>query len=346
MAPKVSVCIPTYNRASTLRRVIQDVLNQTFPDFELIVCDDASSDDTGQVVRSFKDDRIRYHRNETNLGLYPNWNRCIQLASGEYIAIYHDHDIYSSTIVERSVALLERYPTASFVHTALLLIDERDEICGVDIRPFRELTPGIQMARSLARRWASPIMAATAMVRREAYVKAGQYQYDRYGLGADMDMWFRLCLMGDVAYVNEPQASIRMRTKKDNTAQFRWRDVVGSLRMRREHIEQAFKGDPLGYYISRARYALERDTRLATFMVRAILLESPEVIEEGEEVIRTSGSLWVDLLMRIIRNSDGLQNVLKRFALPIHYRRISHRSETMKAEVTKHMTGNRLHGGV
>lgn len=344
MTSRVSICIPTYNRALTLRRVIQDLLNQTFPDFELIICDDVSSDDTGQVVKSFKDNRIRYYRNETNLGLYPNWNRCIQLASGEYVAIHHDHDIYSPTTVERSVALLDRYPTASFVHTALLLVDEQEEICGVDIRPFRELTPGVQMARSVARRWASPVMAATAMVRREAYAKAGHYQYERYGLCADMDMWFRLCSMGDVVYVNEPQASVRTRTKRDYAAQFRWRDVVGSLRMRREHIGQAFKGDPLGHYASRARYALERDTRLAMFMVRAILLESPEVIEEGEAVIRTSGSLWVELLMRIIRRSGGLQSVLRRFALPVHYKRISRRSETMKAEVTKHLAGNRLHG--
>jgi glycosyltransferase involved in cell wall biosynthesis len=317
-------------------------LNQTFPHFELIICDDASEDNTEQVVRSFKDDRIRYYRNEKNLGLYRNWNRCIDLASGEYIAIYHDHDLYLPTIVERSVALLEKYPTASFSHTALLLIDDVETIVGVDIRPFSELTPGKQMVRLLACRWASPIMAATAIVRREAYKLVGPYRAEEYGLCADMDMWFRLSQIGDAAYVNEPQALVRVRTKGQSTAQFRWNDVLGSLRMRRDHIKQAFKGDYLAHFINTFRYVFERDACLATFMVRAILLESPEVVSEGEMVIRTQGSLWVNLLTQMVKRSGSLQSILREFALPIHYKKTQRQLEMMQEQANKYLADNPL----
>src|SRR3990170_1950083 len=88
--PTVSLCVPTFNRAQALGRTLESLLRQTFTDFELVVVDNASSDDTTNVVRNFRDPRIRYYRTPTNLGLYPNWNRCLDLARGEYVAVYHD----------------------------------------------------------------------------------------------------------------------------------------------------------------------------------------------------------------------------------------------------------------
>ncbi len=344
MAPKVSICLPTYNRALTLLQTIEAVLAQTFSDWELIVCDDSSSDNTAEVVRSFKDGRIRYCRNEANLGLYPNWNRCIGLASGEYVAIYHDHDIYLPMIVERSVALLERHPTASFVHTALLRIDDGNVPAMVDIRPFPELMPGKEMMRLLPNGWASPVMAPTAMVRREAYECVGLYDFEGYRLGCDMDMWFRLSRIGDVAYVGEPQVLIRTRKKGQWTARFRWADVKGSLQMRRDHIEQAFGVDEarrLEYCFSKAKYIVQRDIRLAVFMIRAILLEPPEVVDEGEAVTCAEASRWVRLTARLVKGNTVLKTLLRSLILPIYYRRMSRWIETHRQEAITYVRANR-----
>ena len=240
-APKVSVCIPTYNRADSLRVTLEAVLGQTFTDFELVICDDASTDDTRGAVKGYTDPRIRYHRNERNLGLYGNWNRCIELAAGQYISIYHDHDIYLPTILARSVALLDRHPSAGFVHTASLVIDPAGEPAGLDIRPFSELTPSAQMMRSIAGREESPVVAATAMVRTEKYAAVGGYQYEKYGIVCDRDMWFRLARVGDVGYVDEPQVFIRARAKDQETSRFRWADTVGSLTMQREHVRAVYQ---------------------------------------------------------------------------------------------------------
>jgi len=340
MNPTVSVCVPTYNRASTLSQTIRAVLEQTFSDWELIICDDASSDGTEQVVRAFGDSRIYYHRNEKNLGLYPNWNHCVELASGKYIAIYHDHDLYLPTILERSVALLEKYSMASFVHTALLLIDAANNPVGVDIRPFPELMPGRKMKRLLATSWASPIMAATAMVRREAYEQVGPYHYQRYGLGCDMDMWFRLCQIGDVAYIRDPQVFIRARTKGEKTAQFHWSEVTRNLHMHRDHLAQEFEMNRLDYYLNRAQYVFQRDKRLLMYGIRAVLLESPEVNHEGDAVIQSEASLYVKLLLKMAKRSTFLRSLLRYLALPSHRCKVSRLLNSHSQEARDYLESN------
>ncbi|MCU0240924.1 MAG: glycosyltransferase, partial [Vicinamibacteria bacterium] len=154
--PKISICVPTYNRANALRYVLEDLLGQTRRDFELIVSDDASTDDTRAAVAALHDHRLRYFCNDAHLGLYPNFNLCLARARGEYVAIYHDHDAYLPTIVERSAALLDRHSRLSFVHTALLLIDSRYQVVGSDIRALPEIMAGSDMRGYMARCWYSP----------------------------------------------------------------------------------------------------------------------------------------------------------------------------------------------
>ena len=90
--PFFSVCIPTYNRSKFLPQAIESVLAQDFTDFELIICDNASTDNTQEVVESYKDDRIRYVRYEDLVGMYANHNRCIDLAQAEWLVFLHSDD--------------------------------------------------------------------------------------------------------------------------------------------------------------------------------------------------------------------------------------------------------------
>jgi glycosyltransferase involved in cell wall biosynthesis len=77
--PKVSVVIPTYNYAHFLDETIQSVLNQTFLDFELIIVDNNSTDNTEEVVKNYlSDNRVSFYKNDTNIGLVGNWNKCLE----------------------------------------------------------------------------------------------------------------------------------------------------------------------------------------------------------------------------------------------------------------------------
>ena len=105
--PKVSVIIPTYNRAHLLERSMRSVLVQTFQDFELIVVDDGSSDNTSTVVKQFGDARVRYVRHNKNRGGAAARNTGINLAKGDFIAFQDSDDEWLSEKLEKQMSLLE-----------------------------------------------------------------------------------------------------------------------------------------------------------------------------------------------------------------------------------------------
>ena len=122
--PKVSVVIPTRNRAAFLQAAIQSVLNQTFQDFEIIVVDDASADQTAQVIQSFTDPRINYIRHETNKGQGVTRNDGINQASGEYVALLDDDDEWLPEKLEKQVRLLDSSPSkVGLVYTGFCKVD-------------------------------------------------------------------------------------------------------------------------------------------------------------------------------------------------------------------------------
>lgn len=100
--PKVSICIPTYNGERYLTETLSCILNQTYNDFEILIIDDLSSDNTWKILNHYaaKDNRIRLFKNEKNLGLVGNWNRCIELAQGEWVKFVFQDDIISNDCLE------------------------------------------------------------------------------------------------------------------------------------------------------------------------------------------------------------------------------------------------------
>jgi len=105
--PLVTIAIPTYNRAPLLRGCIQAALAQSYDNIEVLVSNNASQDDTANVLAKFSDKRLRVLNQETNIGLLPNWNACLAAASGEYIFFVSDDDKISSQMVEKCVGALE-----------------------------------------------------------------------------------------------------------------------------------------------------------------------------------------------------------------------------------------------
>jgi glycosyltransferase involved in cell wall biosynthesis len=105
--PAVSVCVPTLNRARYLSVTISSVLDQTFQDYELIVCDNGSTDETPHVVRAFRDARIRYLRSPDTVGMGANWRRALEAARGRYCGILADDDSWAPSLLEALITPLE-----------------------------------------------------------------------------------------------------------------------------------------------------------------------------------------------------------------------------------------------
>jgi glycosyltransferase involved in cell wall biosynthesis len=131
--PLVSIGLPVFNGQKFIRKAIDSILNQDFQDFELIISDNASTDDTGLICREYaaRDRRVRYYRNDANIGAAPNHNRVFELASGQYFKwTAHDDDNHPE-LVRRCVEALERAPTSVVLaYPQAELINEDGEVTG------------------------------------------------------------------------------------------------------------------------------------------------------------------------------------------------------------------------
>ncbi|MCK9401170.1 MAG: glycosyltransferase family 2 protein [Bacteroidales bacterium] len=209
--PKVSVCLLTYNRAKYLPSTLDTILAQSLRDFELIISDNCSTDNTLQVCLEYakKDSRIRYRRNERNLGMTGNLNACIADASGEYIADLFDGDLYDPTLLEKWTRALDAYPQAAFVFNANCELDINGNKRKINREPLPECFLGhILLEGIFFKRWrfGSPVFG-TVMARSSVYKDVGFFD-QRFGFFSDVDMWMRLAERYYVAYINEPLISL------------------------------------------------------------------------------------------------------------------------------------------
>lgn len=209
--PFVSICLLTYKRAAVLPRSIDSLLGQTHRDFELIINDDRSPDETESICRDYekRDTRVKYFRNERNLRYAGNQTAAIGRARGEYVAIVHDGDIYRSDLIEKWTRALVKHPTAALVFNGAESIDEQGRVTAVHRHPYGELVRGHVLLDQMLQQSGSPIYGIV-MVRRSAVLVAGPFD-ERIPTLADVDMWMRLLLRGDAAYLNESLLQIAAR---------------------------------------------------------------------------------------------------------------------------------------
>lgn len=118
--------MPVRNGRRYIRQAIESLLSQTMGDFELIICDNASSDDTQDICRDYetRDSRVRYHRNERDIGPAANFNRCVELARGKYFRWHAHDDLCASRYLERCVETLEQDATVVLAYPRTTIVDE------------------------------------------------------------------------------------------------------------------------------------------------------------------------------------------------------------------------------
>jgi hypothetical protein len=211
----VSAIVPNYNHARFLRRRLESVLGQTFGDFELIVLDDASTDDSREVIAPFlRDARVRFHPSDRNSGSpFVQWNRGVQLARGEFVWLAESDDFAAPQLLETLVGLLRANPRAAIAYCQSLRVDADDQVLGsladytADLDATRWQRPFVNDGRDECGRfllWKNTIPNASAVVfRREAYLRAGGAPLD-LRLSGDWLAWARLLLQGDIAFTPEP----------------------------------------------------------------------------------------------------------------------------------------------
>ncbi len=131
--PLISIGMPVFNGEPYIRQALDSLLAQDYENCELIISDNASTDRSRDICLEYasRDSRIRYYRNETNLGAAKNFNRLIALSSGKYFMFAADHDLWNPTFVSRCTEVLEKAPSAVLCYTRTMLIDSKDNTLGL-----------------------------------------------------------------------------------------------------------------------------------------------------------------------------------------------------------------------
>ena len=259
--PLVSIVMPTWRRAHLIGETIETLLRQSCGDFELIVQDDASPDDTRAVVARFRDPRIRYFRNPVNLGMPGNLNVAIERTRGTYVLVCHDHDLYDPTLVKEMVALFEQVPGLSYVHTAVRVVDQEGAPAGrVFVGPYPRVSDGRRWSRFMLTRFDSPV-CADSMVPRRVYEAAGLYD-PTFAFVADVEMWIRLGLHGDVGYIAAPLIAVREREPGHMYFDRQWEIIATLVEILRLHH---------GHLHGTRWHALQLQGRIEAHLVRTLL---------------------------------------------------------------------------
>lgn len=213
--PTVSLCLPVFNGAGYLDEAMRALLAQSWRDFELIICDNGSTDDTGAICRRYAaaDSRIRYVRGERNLGAAANYNRCFTLASGKYFKWCAHDDVCLPHYLSRCVAVLEEQPATVLAYPRTIIIDA----AGHAVRPYDDAidldmaSPSQRLFRLFTRN-AGECNAIFGLIRVEALRQTGLI--GNY-VASDENLLAELALLGPIRQVPEP---LFLRRDHDGTS--------------------------------------------------------------------------------------------------------------------------------
>lgn len=225
--PVVSVVIPTHNRAHLLGRAVNSVLRQTFADFELIIVDDASADDTASVIGGFQDKRIKYMRHGSNLGAPAARNTGISNARGDYIGLLDDDDEWYPEKMEKQVLKFSQVPET------VGLIYSGHEVRESDGRLLWTYLPEARGDVHLRLLLGTTIGSPTPLIRRACFQKVGLFDESLKSC-QDWDMWKRISDHYDFDYVSEILA-IGYRHERQISSDFSSM-IPGRTRMVEKHM--------------------------------------------------------------------------------------------------------------
>ena len=254
-APRVSVCLPTYNGGPFLMPAVESVLRQSWGDFELLVCDDASTDGSLEQVAALRDPRVVCRRNPVNLGPEANWNRSLEGARGTYIKLFHQDDLLDPECLALQVAALEREPGAALAFCARRIIDPAGRTLATrgGRWPGGPVT-GAQVFRKCLFAGTNLVGEPSAVLfRADAARAAGPFDAREPYL-VDLDYWLRLLDQGTAVHQATPLASFRISPRQ-------WSAAIGSRQSRQF---QAFVGR-----LARSRFPETSSALLAWSVMRA-----------------------------------------------------------------------------
>lgn len=220
---KVSVIIPSYNHGKFLKKAIDSVLSQTYEEFELIILDDCSTDNSAKIINSYRDKRIRKYFNKINNGAVNTLNQLIDLANGEYIALLNSDDYWSNDKLEKQLNYLEKNPNVGACFTwADFVNDHGKYIYDLEYAP----TDLFQKKNKTNSQWfryffenGNCLCHPSVMIRKDIYDKLGKYK-SIYRQLPDFEFWIRLIKRYNIHIIEENLVHFRILSGEQKNSSF------------------------------------------------------------------------------------------------------------------------------
>ncbi len=224
--PFISVCVPTYNGASYLRECLDSIVAQVFTDFEVLIVDDGSSDNTLEIAQEYasKDSRFIIYKNEKNLGLVLNWNHCVELARGEWIKFLFQDDLLTPDCLSKMVVRAKEGCVFVCCKRDFLIdadVDDKTrnfftkECFSIDhFFPGQSFISGTEICRLAVDELGDNFIGepTCVMIKKSAFFKYGLF-HPRMVQICDLEYWLRIGIYEGIAYVDESLATFRVHEK-------------------------------------------------------------------------------------------------------------------------------------
>lgn len=267
ISPKVSVILTSYNHAAYVAAAIESVLNQTFADFELLIIDDGSTDNSREIIRNFYDPRIKTFLYEENRGPVLAIRDAVNSARGEYIAVHHSDDLWTLDKLEKQIAFLDANENYAACFTWVDFVDEQGNVRELEDKDtYRSVFDKYNRSRA---EWlnyffhnANCLCHPSAMVRRETYEKYHLLDLHGFWQLPDLLMWIRLCFHADIFILPERLTQFRLRrTRQENTS------ATSSDKLVRADLEFHFIAREFVYHFTDNKFFLEVFPEAKKFLI-------------------------------------------------------------------------------
>ena len=207
----ISICIPTYNSERYISECINSVLNQTYKNFEIIISDNSSNDNTLKIIESFNDPRIKIFKNKKNVGLGKNFNIACSYATGEFIKLLPSDDTISHDCLEKSLKPFSQHNDIALVIGAKTIVDSKSKVL---IKKVSFLKQGMYESSHILKKTIksgrNPLgEPGLALFKKKDFYKINGFD-SSLELIIDLDCWLKLLNLGNLFYIDKPMGTFRI----------------------------------------------------------------------------------------------------------------------------------------
>ncbi len=233
--PLVTVCVPVRNGSQTIRRTLDSILAQDYPNYEVIVSDNCSTDDTAQIVQEYAGRGVKYCLNpKLEACGESNWNCVLSFARGPLISLYHADDLYTPTMVRRQVEFLQTHHQISAVFTMIQMIDELDRPIRLGSTRLPQELRGQEYFNfplffNAVLKYGTITPVPTMMTRRQVIDAVGVFRWEQFASASDIDLYLRMARWGPIGIIDEPLHRYRISVHQGSAQLNRRRTYLAHL---------------------------------------------------------------------------------------------------------------------